>query len=334
MDDKTAPIYQPEFLPWHGPVLENILSLKQQQRLPHAILINAKSEQDGIGFIWHLMMLLLCEKHHDVSPCGQCQPCRLMLSNSYPDIVYVTLLYDNKKNKLNKNIKIEQIRELIHELHLTRRYDNLKIAAIYPADKMSIEGANSLLKTLEEPASHTLILLITHNRGKLPITIRSRCQIWSLDHPVRQTSMEWLQQQGMNQAAAEQYIEFSGGDPQLALKLQLGEYATLVDQFKHQFALYLKNEIDVSKLCFSLVPVEVSLVRRLIRMVVIAYCYQFVGLNTKGMVSGVAHKPAAQKVLLLASRLDRQLRVEESNLNLQIQLEDVLISLKQIIKFE
>jgi hypothetical protein len=137
----------------------------------------------------------------------------------------------------------------------------------------------------------------------------------------------------MNEAAAEQYIDFSEGDPQLALKLQLGEYASVVNQFKHQFASYLKNEIDISKLCSSLAPVEVSFVRRLIRMVVTAYCYQFVGLNAKGVVSGVLQKPAAQKALLLASRLDRQLRVEESNLNLQIQLEDVLILLKQIIKF-
>ena len=199
---------------------------------------------------------------------------------------------------------------------------------------MNIESANSLLKTLEEPAAHTLILLMTHNMGKLPVTIRSRCQIWTLDHPARQSSVEWLQQQGMNEDEAKQYIEFSSGDPQLALKLRAAEYATLVEQFKQRFTMYLKNEIDASKLCSSLVPIEVSLVRRLIKMVVIAYCYQLTGLNKKGMVSGAIQKPAAQKALLLSSRLDWQLMVEESNLNLQIQLEDVLISLKQIIKFE
>ncbi len=333
MDDETAPIYQPVFLTWHRPVLENILALKRQQRLPHAILIDAKSDQDGVGFIWHFMMLLLCVKPNDLSPCGQCQPCQLMLSNSYPDITYVSLLYDNKNKKINKNITIEQIRKLIHELHLTRRYDSLKIAAIYPADKMSIAGANSLLKTLEEPVSDVLILLVTHDKGKLPVTIRSRCQIWPLDHPVRHASIEWLLQQGMNEVTAEQYIDFSGGDPQLALKLQLADYATLVDQFKHQFILYLKNDTDVSRLCSSLLAVEVSLVRRLIRMVVFAYCYQFNGLNPKGLVSSGVKKPAAQKLMLLASRIDRQLMVEENNLNLKIQLEDVLISLKQIIKF-
>ncbi|MFV2031009.1 MAG: hypothetical protein ACC663_00820 [Gammaproteobacteria bacterium] len=333
MDAKIVPHYHPLCLPWHRPVLENILSLKQQQRLPHAILIDTRSDQDGIGFIWHLMMLLLCEKPDDINPCGQCQPCRLMLANSYPDIMYITLLYDDKIKKMSKNIKIEQIRDLIHELNLTRRYDNLKIAAIYPADKMSIGGANSLLKTLEEPASHALILLMTHKKGKLPVTIRSRCQVWSLDHPDRQGAMEWLQSQGMTEGEAEQYIDFSGGDPQLALKLQLAGYATLVDRFKRQFALYMKNDCDVSTLYSSLGSIDVSMVRRLISMVVNAYCYQLAGLNIKGNVSGVMKKPAAQKILILASRLDRQLMVEENNLNFQIQLEDLLISLRQIIKF-
>ena len=191
-----------------------------------------------------------------------------------------------------------------------------------------------MLKTLEEPAPHTLVLLMTHNMGNLPVTIRSRCQIWSLDHPERQTSIAWLQKQGMDDAEAEQYIDFSAGDPQLALKLRVAEYATLVDRFKQLFLSYLKNEIDVSKLCSSVASIEVSIIRRLIRMVVIAYCYQLIGLNKKGVASGFANKPAAQKVLLLASRMDRQLMVEENNLNLQIQLEDVLISLRQIIKSE
>ncbi|MCH8105344.1 MAG: hypothetical protein IIC58_07565 [Proteobacteria bacterium] len=334
MGDPVVPIYASVCLPWHRPVVENILSLKQQRRLPHAILIDTKSDQDGIGFLWHLMTLLLCEASTDISACGHCQSCRLMLSNTYPDILYVTLLYDIKNKKINKNIKIEQIRELIHELQLTRRFDNLKIAAIYPADKMSIQGANSLLKTLEEPTSHTLILLMTHNTGKLPVTIRSRCQAWSLDHPALATSLEWLQQRDMNQAEAELYINYSGGDPQLALRLRDAEYATLVDQFKQQFALYLKNEMDVCKLCSGLVSIELWLVRRLIRMVVVAYCYQLTGLNTKGEKSGTVRKSAAQKILVLASHLDHQLQVEDNNLNLQIQLEDVLISLRQIIIFE
>ena len=59
VDENT--VIQPHYLPWHRPVLEKINSLKTQQRLPHAILIDSKSELDGAGFIWGLAMLLLCD---------------------------------------------------------------------------------------------------------------------------------------------------------------------------------------------------------------------------------------------------------------------------------
>jgi len=238
--------FEPVYLPWQTPLLEKILSLKQQQRLPHAILVDFKSEEVGTGFIWCLTMLMLCKNTENAVPCGRCQSCQMMLSNTYPDFIHVGLQRDDKSNKLNKNIKIEQIRKLIHEVQLTRHYDNLKVVAIYPADKMSIASANSLLKTVEEPASDVLILLVTHNKGKLPITIRSRCQVWSLEQPEKQVSLNWLLDKGMQSSECEQYLEYAGGDPLLALKLQALDYAKLVDNFKQQFALYLKNQLDVA----------------------------------------------------------------------------------------
>jgi DNA polymerase-3 subunit delta' len=187
-DDKST--IQPAYWPWQQVLLEQVLSLKQQARLPHAILIEAKSEQVGAPFIWHLIMLLLCNNNQNVDPCGQCQSCSLMMANTYPDYSFVTLMQDSTTKKINKNIKIEQIRNLIHEVHLTRRYDNLKVAVVYPAEKMSIPGANSILKTLEEPAPYSLILLLTHNKGKVPVTIRSRCQVLTLEHPDRNIALD------------------------------------------------------------------------------------------------------------------------------------------------
>jgi DNA polymerase-3 subunit delta' len=330
-DDEISKI-QPVYLPWHKSLLEQILSLKQQQRLPHAILINSASPEDGAGFIWHLTMLILCNDAADSIPCGQCHSCQLMLANTYPDFVYVSLLFDEKKKKINKNIKIDQIRKVIHEVHLTRHYENLKIVAIYPADKMSIESANSLLKTLEEPASQVLILLLTHNMGKLPVTIRSRCQVWSLDRPAKQVSMDWLLEQGMQGEEGEQYLEYAGGDPQLALKLKAVSYADLVDEFKQQFAQYLKNGIDVTTLCAKLIKFDVSLIRLLVKMVINAYCYQLSGLSMDLKARESGRKSHAREILLLSGQAEHQLMIEENNLNFQIQLEDVLILLKQIIK--
>jgi len=325
-------VIQPHYLPWHRPILEKINSLKTQQRLPHAILIDSKSELDGAEFIWGLSMLLLCDDAEDAVPCGNCQSCKLMLSNTYPDFHYVSLQHNEKTKKLNKNINVEQIRNLIHEVNLTALYDKLKIFAIHPADKMNLGSANSLLKTLEEPGTGVLILLLTHKKGKLPVTVRSRCQIWPLDHPQKQESQYWLLGQGMDANEIDQYLDYAGGDPQLALKLKTEGYADIVDRFKQQFGQYLKNEIDVATLGSKLVSIGAPLVRRLMKMVIDAYCYQLSGVNVSHNVQSKPQKLAAQEVLALSSQINRQLMVEENNLNFQIQLEDVLISLKQIIK--
>jgi DNA polymerase-3 subunit delta' len=323
---------EPVYFPWHEPLMKQLQSLKQQQKLPHAILLDSTSEEDGAGFIWQLAMLLLCNEVTDTTPCGQCPACQLMLSNTYPDFKYVSLQHDEKSKKLNKNIKIEQIRDLIHEVNLTNRYDNLKIIAIYPAEKMNLASANSLLKTLEEPGSQVLILLLTHNKGKLPITIRSRCQSWSLDRPEKKGAQNWMLDQGFEQKESEQYLEYAGGDPLLALKLKSVNYASLVDEFKQQFSLYLKNSLDVTALCSKLIKQEVSLIRRLIKMVISAYCYRLSGLDSNFQVQIPGRKYDARDMIELSGHAERQLMVEDNNLNLQIQLEDVLISLKRIIK--
>ncbi len=319
-------LVKPICRPWYKPLISQMMGLQDQKRLPHAILLGLPGESDETGFLWHLSMSLLCQNHSDGQPCGQCRSCHLMLANTYPDFKLVGLQYDESRKKLNKNIKIEQVRELTHEVFLTRSYDNLKIAVIYPADKMSIAGANSLLKTLEEPAENALIILATHRPGKIPVTIRSRCQQWNLPLPSTVKALEWLQFEGLSKEAAAQYLDLAGADPLLAIKLYAIDYLDLVAGFKLQFAQYLKNQINVVKLSQFLAGNDISLVRRLISMVVKAYCHQFSGLQDT-----LVNKSSARAMLDLATQIERQLMIEENNLDIQLQLEDVLISVKQII---
>ncbi len=191
---------------------------------------------------------------------------------------------------------------------------------------MSIAGANSLLKTLEEPAKHTLIILATHRPGKIPVTIRSRCQQWNLQLPSTDEALEWLHLEGLDGEVATQYLDLAGGDPLLAVKLYAIEYVDLVTGFKQRFAQYLKNQIDVVKLSQFLAANDNNLVRRLVSMVIKAYCHQFSGLQDAGI-----NKTSACAMLDLMVQIDHQLMIEENNLDMQLQLEDVLISIKQII---
>ena len=255
----------------------------------------------------------------------------MMSAGTYADFSLVTLEVDMKSKKMNKNIKIEQIRHLIHELYLTRKYSRLKIAAIFPAAAMTKSSANALLKTLEEPAAGVLLLLITRNPGRIPVTLRSRCQSWRIDPAEEQASLEWLADQDGDAKTAAQYLQYAGGDPLLAMDLQQQNYAQRVESFKSSLTAFLRGGQSASDLCKNLLSGEVAVSRRLIEMTLKAYCYKACGIDSSGQGTSSLERTRAQELLDLQRRAQQQLQVEENNLDFQLQLEDVLISLKQIL---
>ena len=321
----------PTMFPWQSEVLERALALKQENRLPQAVMLETASDYQMGDLARYLSMLLLCDQPQNLSLCGTCDACRMMSAGTYADFSLVTLEVDVKSNKLSKNIKIEQIRNLIHELHLTRKYNRLKIAVIFPAEAMNKSSANALLKTLEEPAAGVLLLLITRNPGRIPITLRSRCQSWAIDPADEQTSLQWYTDQGGDAATAAQYLQYAGGDPLLAMHLQQQDYAQRVETFKSGLTAFLRGGQSASELCKNLLSGEVAITRRLIEMTLKAYCYKACGMDSAEQRTSAAERTRAQELLDLQRRAQQQLQVEENNLDFQLQLEDVLISLKQIL---
>ena len=91
-----------------------------------------------------------------------------------------------------QSIGIEQIRELVADLGLTSYEGGRKVAIIEPANAMTVNAANSLLKTLEEPPGDTLLVLVADRTGTLPATIFSRCQRIDLLPPPEAEALSWL----------------------------------------------------------------------------------------------------------------------------------------------
>jgi DNA polymerase-3 subunit delta' len=89
-------------------------------------------------------------------------------------------------------IGIGQVRDLVAEFSLTSYGGSGKVAVIEPANAMTTNAANSLLKTLEEPSGDALLILIADRMGKLPATIFSRCQRIDLALPSEAEALEWL----------------------------------------------------------------------------------------------------------------------------------------------
>ena len=315
-----------EALDWQKPLVQELLELKQRQRLPHALMIELNTAVDSRAFGWYLASALLCQAPLVDSPCGRCPSCSLMQANSYPDFSFATLEVDDKTHKLNKVIKIQQIRKLIYRMTLTNNLQGGKIALLYPAEKLNQAAANSLLKTLEEPSADSILILLTHNAGRLPITIRSRCQRWVLQNPAHGIASSWLQQQGLQSAQLDACLELAHNDAQLALELHRQGFIQQLDEFSELLQKYLSDRIDVVSLVKQL---KVSDSRKLSLILKTEIQRRMVGLLSNK--PDPALKQSLRGLLDLTKKIDRVLQVEDNNLNLLLQLEDVLISLKQII---
>ncbi len=126
-------------------------------------------------------------------------------------------------------IGIDQIRELVHELSLTSFEGGGKVAVIEPANAMTINAANSLLKTLEEPRGDALLILVVDRVGKLPATIFSRCQRIDFAPPADDVALAWLDrlQPGAPWVDA---LRVAGGAPLKAIRVleELETSATMV----------------------------------------------------------------------------------------------------------
>ena len=109
-------------------------------------------------------------------------------------------------------IGIEPIRQLVADLSLTSYEGGGKVAVIEPANAMTINAANSLLKTLEEPPGDALLVLVVDRVGKLPATIFSRCQRIEFAPPVEDVALAWLDRLQPGAAWIEA-LRIAGGAP-------------------------------------------------------------------------------------------------------------------------
>ena len=159
-----------------------------------------------------LIQALFCTALPD-DACGVCPSCRKIESGNHPDIHHIAPLPDKR------DISIEQLRELQHILSLRPYEAPRKVCIIDPAERMSVNAANSLLKTLEEPPGNALIILLTENAGMLLSTVRSRCQLIRFAPLSPEHLLALLERSGMPPDAAALVAPMAGGSLQRALEL-------------------------------------------------------------------------------------------------------------------
>ena len=182
--------------PINTSLIDEMLALHKQERLPHAILLIAP-----FGFALRsnaraIAKSLFCQEQV-ASGCGQCKPCQSLESDSHGD--HRRLAPPDGK----ASIGVDQVRESCNFVAQTSGYGDLKILTVEGADKMTMSAANALLKTLEEPQGNSLILLTAEFSWALPATIRSRCQQRVIQQPDRAALKAFLTSYGHGTANSE-----------------------------------------------------------------------------------------------------------------------------------
>lgn len=156
-------------------------------RIPHAYLFLGP---EGVGrkrTALELAKILNCQTGEPGSPrltaCGHCISCTKISEANHPDVQLIDFAWqaqlDNKDAEKQKAIKIDTIRALQHETCLKPSEGTWKVFIIDPAEKITIDAANCLLKTLEEPPRWTMIILLARHKENLPATVVSRTQVVS-----------------------------------------------------------------------------------------------------------------------------------------------------------
>lgn len=176
----------------------------QQGRLPHAVMLagpvgtGKRSAAAWIAREWLSLSTPPLPSHPAEKP-------------EHPDLRWIGIPDDKKA------ISIDQIRELVADLALTSHSGDGKVAVIEPASAMTINAANSLLKTLEEPPGDALLVLVVDRVGRLPATIFSRCQRLEFSAPKRSEALAWLNKLRPG-AAWTEALEVAGGAPVAAIE--------------------------------------------------------------------------------------------------------------------
>ncbi len=206
--------------PWLDAIWDGI----NLAEFPNAVLLHGQSGIGKFEFSIALAKALLCESETAAKPCNQCEACHWFDSGNHPDFIalvpethrkllphgdFESDMDSPKKQKASqadddgdapekkekKSILIEDARGAIEGLSIGSHRGGNRVILVYPLEMLRADSANTLLKSLEEPPSNTIFILLADRLDRVLPTIRSRCRLLSAPRPDRATGLQWLRNQ-------------------------------------------------------------------------------------------------------------------------------------------
>lgn len=299
-------------------------------RVPHATLIVGPPSVGKSTVAFTFAQALNCTGGDPV-PCGECVSCRKIVSGNHPDVRIL--------DAPDQALKIGEVRELQRELSLSPHEGHWRVSVLTDFERATVEAANALLKTLEEPPAQVVLVLTATEADVLLPTIVSRCQVLSL-RPLSTTAVKeaLISRWDADPTQADLLARLSGGRLGWAVRA-LEDESLLARRNEHLDNLAsMMSKGRVERLAYAAdLSRDPALVKEVLALW-LAWWRDVLLLASGSHVTiansdrkGMLHEQADQVTIRQAQRMVAQLRSTvknlEQNVNARLALEVLLLSL-------
>ncbi|SUO97958.1 DNA polymerase III subunit delta' [Suttonella ornithocola] len=175
----------------------------------NCLLLIDPQKENAKALAYQYQLTTLCQQTIDDKPCGHCQACHLIAQEIHPD----TLYYEAP-------LKTAEVRELITKISKTPVLNDYRLIYLADIDHYNDYALNALLKTLEEPPSHSHFILSASTRRAVKPTILSRSRIINVLQPNTQQALNWLVNQDIEPSKAQVLLSLFHNNPFQAVALK------------------------------------------------------------------------------------------------------------------
>lgn len=303
--------------------------------VPHACILSGEAGMGKRKLAQAFAEALLCEKG-GTEACGECHSCRQAAGGSHPDLIFVT-------HEKPASIGVKDVREQIEDTMAIRPYNGrYKIYIVDEGEKMTVQAQNALLKTIEEPPSYGVILLLTTNADGFLPTILSRC-IQLKCRPVSDAAgkkylMEKFQ---VPESKAEIYAAFARGNVGKMTELATSEkfqnmYDKMVGLLKNikkmdisELLTYIKELKDEETDIYDCLDFMQLWYRDILMYKVTRDVNLMIFKNERNAINEICEKSGYDGLELILQAIDKARVRLNANVNKDLALELMLLTMKE-----